>query len=63
MKNYLQAQYLEFERSSQRPINEVRDIIQETWGSKTSSQLLLLIESMPWRFQAYIEINEGTISN
>lgn len=61
MKNYIQGHYPEFERGSQRPINEVRVIIQEAWESITSQQLLRLMESMPRRCQAVVEANGGPI--
>ena len=61
MKSYIQAHYPEFERGSQRPINEVRVIIQEAWESITSQQLLRFIESMPRRCQAVVEANGGPI--
>lgn len=47
MKNYIQAQYSEIERSSQWPIDEVRVTMQVAWGSITLQHLLCLIECMP----------------
>ena len=61
MKSFIQLRYPEFERSGQRPIGEVRSIIQDAWDSITSEQLYCLILSMPRRLQAAIDSNGGPI--
>lgn len=59
MKIYIRAHYPEFKRTSQRPRNQEREMLQEYRHAVFSDHLPGPIASMPASCQAVIDTGEG----
>ena len=59
MKDYIGANYLDLDGGRQYTYDRLRDIVQEAWDSISVELLNELIDSMPNRCQAVIDVKGG----